>query len=459
MMTSSVIACVCRRSAKASPGARTRRRARRLAHDLAVAIDALAVEGGSISLRWRMCSSPSSSSSECGPSVGRRISFASPAFVRRGPAVKTVRTSAGSPSMTQGIGSMRAVKTSPKRARWRAAYVFGPHSHSPSAQLPVRGPGGSPDAFMNASVHSCAMPAPATATASRSAPSTRAITTARRPATTPNGHRLWRGRPPSGAGQGRQGAGARRPLRALARRSAPAPATSASTCSRPGSWRRRVHRHLPRDARRAAGQRAAPGARRRHRRVRRRGAAVRGRLLRPRLRPRRAAPPARPRPRLRRVPPRAAARRAALLRRRAVALRRPHRPGPQARGVPRGAAVAAAHARRARAPRATATAARPTTSSRPSSTSTPSPPTSSRRSPRARAGRRPHPRRGAAGQLVRVGQPRAGGDRRPRHGPVGLEGLRLQGLPGLPGGRPPAARAAPAAGDLLQPHPVGAEGG
>ena len=108
-------------------------------------------------------------------------------------------------------------------------------------------------------------------------------------------------------------------------------------------------------------------------------------VLRPRLRPRRAAPPARPRPRLRRVPPRAAPRRAAVLRGRAVALRRPHRPGPQARRVPRGAALAPAHARRARRPRATATAARPTTSSRPSSTSTPSPPTSSRRSPR-RAG-------------------------------------------------------------------------
>src|SRR3954451_780738 len=123
-------------------------------------------KAGSISLRWRMCSSPSSSRSECGPRVGRRISFASPALVRCGPAVKTVRTSAGSPSMTHGIGSMRAVKTSPKRARWRAGYVVGRNSHSaicPSCR--VRGPGGSPDAFMNASVHSGAMPAPATATA------------------------------------------------------------------------------------------------------------------------------------------------------------------------------------------------------------------------------------------------------------------------------------------------------
>ena len=73
--------------------------------------------------------------------------------------------------------------------------------------------------------------------------------------------------------------------------------------------------------------------------------------------------------------------------------------------------------------------------------------------------RRPRPRRGAAGQLVRLGQPRAGGDGRPRHGPVGLEGLRLQGLPGLPEGRPAAARAAPAAGHLLQPDPVGDRAG
>ena len=54
-------------------------------------------------------------------------------------------------------------------------------------------------------------------------------------------------------------------------------------------------------------------------------------------------------------------------------------------------------------------------SSRPSSTSTPSRPTSSRRVAAARRpGRRPRPRRGAAGQLVRLGQPRARGDGRSR---------------------------------------------
>ena len=244
---------------------------------------------------------------------------------------------------------MRAVKTSPKRARWRAAYVLGRTSHSaicPSRR--VRGPGGSPDAFMNASVHSCAMPAPATATAEQ----IRSVNTRYHDGAAAGYDAKW------GIDYGEVGRhqvlskvakalGARRPLRALARGRRRHRLLQPQHAPGRVRRRRRVHRHLPRDARRAAGQRAAPGARRRHRRVRRRGAAVRGRLLRPRLRPRRAAPPARPRPRLRRVPPRAAARRAALLRRRAVALRRPHRPGPQARRVPRGAAVAAAHARRA----------------------------------------------------------------------------------------------------------------
>ena len=87
------------------------------------------------------------------------------------------------------------------------------------------------------------------------------------------------------------------------------------------------------------------------RRLRRRRAAVRGRELRPRLRPRRAAPPARARALVRGVPPRAAARRDAVLRRRAVAPGRPHRrraqarrrggsrpPGARALRVPQGAA-------------------------------------------------------------------------------------------------------------------------
>ena len=39
------------------------------------------------------------------------------------------------------------------------------------------------------------------------------------------------------------------------------------------------------------------------------------------------------------------------------------------------------------------------------------------------------PRRGAAGELVRLGQPHARGDRRPRRGAVGVEAVRLPRLP------------------------------
>ena len=422
-------------------------------------------KAGSISLRWRMCSSPSSSSSECGPSVGRRISFASPALVR---------SRAGGEDRAHVVGvaehdprdriDARREDVAEARALARGVRRCGRTSHSAICRQPrgSRGPGGSPDAFMNASVHSRAMPAPATATAERDPLRQHALPRRRGGRLRRQmGHRLRRGRPPSGAGQGRQGArrragpfgrslevGAGTGYFSLNMLQAGFVGDAVCTDISPGML----------DALQANARRLDLDVE--HRRVRRRGAAVRGRLLRPRLRPRGAAPPARPRPRLRRVPPRAAARRAALLRRRAVALRRPHRPGPQARGVPPSRRSGGGSCAPRRRPRATATAARPTTSSRPSSTSTPSPPTSSRPSPRARgAGRRPRARRGAAGQLVRVGQPRARGDRRPRHRPVGLEGLRLQGLPGLPGGRPPAARAAPAAGDLLQPHPVGAQPG
>ena len=109
------------------------------------------------------------------------------------------------------------------------------------------------------------------------------------------------------------------------------------------------------------------GAGRRDGRLRGLGAAVRGRLLRPRLRPRRAAPPARPRRRVPRVPARAAARRRGGVLRRALPLRRPDRGLAQARRARGGAAVAGADGRRAAAVAtgtATAAAARRTGSSR-----------------------------------------------------------------------------------------------
>ena len=106
---------------------------------------------------------------------------------------------------------------------------------------------------------------------------------------------------------------------------------------------------------------------------------------------------------------------------------------------------AAAHRRRAPADSRTRR-------SRASSTCTPSRPASSRGS-RARRGfaGRARQRRGAAGELVRVDQPHARGDRRPRRGAVGLAPVRLPRLPAAAGARPPAARVAAAGGDLLQP--------
>ena len=116
-----------------------------------------------------------------------------------------------------------------------------------------------------------------------------------------------------------------------------------------------------------------------------------------------------------RVPPRAAPGRAAVLRRRAVALRRPHRQRAQARRDRTSPALAAADAR----------AARPRDGHRDGGDAnhqleaivdvhafTPDELSAPRAARRPRG--RPRARRGAAGQLVRLGEPRAGGHRRPR---------------------------------------------
>ena len=199
----------------------------------------------------------------------------------------------------------------------------------------------------------------------------------------------------------------------------------------PAAGRRRRprdgHRHLPRDARDPGRERRPPRPRRRDGRLRRRAPALRRRVLRPRLRPRGAAPPARPRPGLPRVPPRAAPRRRAVLRRRALAARRSHRPRAQAGRLQGLAAVAAPDARAARG-------ARPQRRRR----RQPRPRGARRRArvhPRAaarlrrarRARRREGARRGAAGQLVRLGEPHARGDGRPRHDAVGVEGFAFRG--------------------------------
>ena len=92
---------------------------------------------------------------------------------------------------------------------------------------------------------------------------------------------------------------AARPVRALARdrrrHGLLQPQPAADRRDRAGD----LHGHQPRHARHARAQRARARPRRRDRGLRRRRAAVRGRDLRPRARPRRPAPPARPRPLLR----------------------------------------------------------------------------------------------------------------------------------------------------------------
>ena len=219
---------------------------------------------------------------------------------------------------------------------------------------------------------------------------------------------------------------------------------------------RDVHGHLAGHDRRARGQRRAARARRRRGGVRRRGAAVRRRLVRPRPRPRRPAPPPR-------TSTSAFSEFHRVLRPGGwVAFcgepsrrRRPAREHPQAGRVAGLARVAAADGRATR-PSTPASTATPSRASSTSSTSTPSAPRTWRPRPRRRLRRRPRARRGAARQLVRLGEPRARGDGRARVGAVGVEAVRVARLPPAPAGRPPAARGSPAPGDLLQPHGRGA---
>ena len=218
-----------------------------------------------------------------------------------------------------------------------------------------------------------------------------------------------------------------------------------------------VHGHQPRHARDARAQRARARPRRRDRRLRRRRAAVRGRELRPRARPRRAAPPARPRPLLRRVHARAQARRDAVLRRRAVALGRPARRRAQARRARRprrcgGSALKAAPG----AHRTTAPTTSRSTRSRPSSTSTPSSPPTSSATP---------PAPGFTDVRVRGEELLANwfgwfnrtleATADPKDIPWGWIKYAYRGYIAAPARRPRAARAAPAAADLLQPDARG----
>ena len=80
-------------------------------------------------------------------------------------------------------------------------------------------------------------------------------------------------------------------------------------------------------------------------------------------------------------------------------------------------------------------------------------PRAPRRRRRLRA--RARARRGAAGELVRLVQPHAGGQRRPEGDPDAVDPLRAPRLPAAAGRRPAAARGPPAAAALLQPDARG----
>ena len=180
-----------------------------------------------------------------------------------------------------------------------------------------------------------------------------------------------------------------------------------------------LQRHLARDARDAARPTRAASASRSRPRPPTPRAAVRGRELRPRARPRRPAPHPRPATRLRRVRPRA--RPGGTL----VFAGEPSRYGDRLARVPkrlRRAARAAVAGARMRAGAAAERPQRPRPTTRTtrwsaSSTSTPSPPASSRAGARRRLRGRARARRGAARELVRLDQPHARGDRRPRDVP------------------------------------------
>ena len=180
-------------------------------------------------------------------------------------------------------------------------------------------------------------------------------------------------------------------------------------------------------------QRRPPRPRCEGRPCRRRVAAVRRRELRSGARPRRAPPPPRPRPRVCRICARAAPRRPDRVRGRAVEERRPARLAAQARRHRARAAVAGGAPARPAPPelgRRRRRAARRTMVSSASSTSMRSRPGSSRAFAR-RAGFTEVKIRGEelVANCVRVVQPRARGERRPRAGADAVASVRVPRLP------------------------------
>ena len=132
--------------------------------------------------------------------------------------------------------------------------------------------------------------------------------------------------------------------------------------------------------------------------------------------------------------------------------RRPHRRRTPSAPRSRPRRCGARRSRRGPRRRTTARPTRTSTRSRPSSTSTPSSrPTSSATRPQAGFADVRVRGRGAAGELVRLVQPHARGERGAQGHPAGLDPVRLPRLHPAPARGPRAARAAPAAADLLQP--------
>ena len=82
--------------------------------------------GGSSSLRWRMCSAPSSSSTDRSPTTGPSTALASPARNCSGEPRKTCFTRSGWNTITKpGSNSDRKVTTSPYLRRLRSIHGTG----------------------------------------------------------------------------------------------------------------------------------------------------------------------------------------------------------------------------------------------------------------------------------------------------------------------------------------------
>ena len=232
---------------------------------------------GACARRRRAAAASASRASGAGSRWPRRRWCAS------GPAVKTVAHVSGSPSMTHGdridahgedVAVALALARGVTAAGARATRAI-------CAARGARGPGGRPAAFMNASVHSRAMPAPATATAEEILDVNRRY----HDVAAADYDAKWGidfGEVGRAQVLGKVAQAARRrarPVRALAgdrRRHRLLHAQPAA--GRASSRDADVHRHLARDARRRCEANArAARPRRRDRRLRRRGAAVRGR--------------------------------------------------------------------------------------------------------------------------------------------------------------------------------------